>query len=341
MEQNKIVKKSFIQSTLLSLFTLLLFSACSTKEVYKPKHLESEWQHSKNSSFTIADTDSNVALLEDNKVLTRKGVVDVDINSSYRLISQSDDWIISATIDGNLSLVSTKNSRVKKSINLKKTVASASISGDELAVLFADNEIALYNLNTKTLLFRAQGGKSIVSDSRIVNPRFIRGVVLFATLDGKVIFVNDSQKKRLRSVIVSSEENFNNVISLDVIQNRIIAATSYGILSIAQKEIRAKYEIRDIVYDKSSLYIATKQGEIISLMPDLQVISKIKFPFAHFYGMISDGDKLYILEKEGYMIVVDKKSFDYTVHEVSFDSDGFIFIAGKKFFIDDTTISVE
>ena len=289
----------------------------------------------------IEDTASNVALLEDSKVLTAKGIIPLDINSSYRLISQSDGWIISGSTDGNVSLVSTKDTTVKKSINLKKTVAGASVQGGELAVVFADNEIALYDLNTKAILFKEQGGKYVAADSRIVNPLFMDGLVLFATLDGKVIFVNDAEKKRLRTVIVSSEDNFNNVISLDVIQNRIIATTSYSILSIAQKEIRAKYEIRNIVHDKNTLYIATKQGEIISLTPNLQVISKIKFPFAHFYGMINDGNKLYILEKEGYMIVVDKKSFDYSVHEVDFDSDGFIFMGNKKFFINDTTISVE
>ena len=319
----------------------MLFSACSTKEVYKPKLLGNDWNKYKQSKFMITDTASNVALLEDTEVLTTEGVVDVDINSSYRLISHSDDWIISAKIDGNVSLVSTKDTSVIKTIDLKKTVAGASVQGNELAVLFADNEIALYDLNTKAILFKEQGGKYVVADSRIVNPYFMKGLVLFATLDGKVIFVNEAKKKRLRTVIVSSEDHFNNVISLAVVQNKIIAATSYTILSIANKELRAKYEIRNIVHDENTLYIATKQGEIISLTPDLQVISKIKFPFAHFYGMISDGDKLYILEKEGYMIVVDKKSFDYTVHEVDFDSDGFIFTAGKKFFINDMTISVE
>ncbi len=335
------MKRFSINATLFSILAVVLFSACSTKEVYKPKLLGNDWNKYKQSKFMITDTASNVALLEDTEVLTTEGVVDVDINSSYRLISHSDDWIISAKIDGNVSLVSTKDTSVIKTIDLKKTVAGASVQGNELAVLFADNEIALYDLNTKAILFKEQGGKYVAADSRIVNPYFMKGLVLFATLDGKVIFVNEAKKKRLRTVIVSSEDHFNNVISLAVVQNKIIAATSYTILSIANKELRAKYEIRNIVHDENTLYIATKQGEIISLTPDLQVISKIKFPFAHFYGMISDGDKLYILEKEGYMIVVDKKSFDYTVHEVDFDSDGFIFTAGKKFFINDMTISVE
>ncbi len=335
------MKRSLRDSILFSLLLLITFSGCSTREVYKPKLLDTRWNKSEKSGFMIVDTSSNVALLNDKSVLTTHGVIDVKIKSNYRLISQSEDWIISASLDGNLSLLSTNNALLNKYIELKKTVAGASVQGNELAVLFADNEIALYDLTTKNILFKEQGGKFLASDSRIVNPYFLHGLVLFATLDGKIIFVNDTQKKKLRTVIVSSKDQFNNIISLQVIQNKIIAVTSYALLSIAKKELHSKYDIRNIAYDKDTLYIATKQGEIISLTPELQVISKIKFPFAHFYGMISNRDKLYILEKEGYMIVVDKKSFDYTVHAVDFDSDGFVFIGDKKFFINNITISIE
>ena len=109
---------------------------------------------------------------------------------------------------------------------------------------------------------------------------------------------------------------------------------------MSQKDTRAKYEIRNVAYGDKNVYITTKQGEVLALTPDLQVESKIKFPFAHFLGMIAFGDKLYILEKEGYIIVVDKKSFDYTVHEVDLN-DGFIFVGEKLFYVDDEKILVE
>lgn len=299
----------------------LLFSACSTKEVYSPKKLDKVWTKYESSKHQIIDTASNVALLENRTVLSKEGIIAVDINTTDRLISESDGWIISASIDGKLHLTSTQDTSLVKKFDLKKTVAGASVSKNTLAVLFADNEIALYAIDTKEILFREQGGKSIANDSRIVNPRFMQGLVLFATLDGKVVFVNEKLKKRLRTVIVSSENDFNNIISLDILQNKIIAASSYKLLAIAQKEVRVKYEIRNIVYGKDAIYITTKQGEVISLNANLEVKSKIKFPFAHFYGMILVGDKLYILEKGGYMIVVDKDSFDYTVHELFLNNE--------------------
>ncbi len=318
----------------------LIFSACSTKEVYEPLYLDKDWEKYENADATIIDKSLNIALLDNSKVLVENGVLDVVVDETHRVISHSDSWIISSSIDGNTSLISVNDNTKIEQFELKKSIAGASVSGDTLAVLFADNEIAIYSISSKKIIFKEQGGKSLAVDSRIVNPYFMNDLVLFSTLDGKVIIVNIKLKKKLRTAIVSSEDNFNNVIYLNVINNKIIAATSYKILSLASKEVRVKYEIRSVVNDDKDMFITTKQGEVISLTPDLQVNAKIKFPFAHFLGMISDGDKLYILEKEGYMIVLDKDMYNYSVHEVDLE-DGFVFIADKLFYVSDEKISIE
>lgn len=318
----------------------VLFSACSTKEVYEPLYVDKDWEKYENADATIVDKSLNVALLDNSKVLVKDGALDVEIAQAHRVISHSDGWVISASIEGEMTIVSVSDTTKIENFELKKSVAGATINGDTLAVLFADNEIAIYSMSTKKAIFKEQGSKSLVVDARIVNPYFMNDLVLFSTLDGKVIIVNSKLKKKLRTVIVSSEDNFNNIIYLNVIDNKIIAATSYKILSLAAKEIRVKYEIRNVVNDDQEMFITTKQGEVISLTPDLQVNAKIKFPFAHFLGMISEGDKLYILEKEGYMIVLDKDMYNYTVHEVDLE-DGFVFIADKLFYVADEKISIE
>ncbi len=336
MELSSILKKNIFFISLLA----LIFSACSTKEVYEPKKLEKDWQIYESADEKIIDKSLNIALLDNAKVLVKKGILNVEVPSGHRVLSYSGGWIITASIDGKMLLTSEQNSSIKEEFDLKKTLASASVDGDYLAVLFADNEIAVYSIASKKLLFKEQGGKSLTVDTRIVNPHFMNDLVLFSTLDGKIIIVNINLKKKLRTVIVSSEENFNNIIYFNIIDNKIIAATSYKILSMATKEIRVKYEIRDIVYDGKDIFITTKQGEVISLSSDLQVKRKIKFPFAHFLGVIPHEEKLYILEKEGYMIVLDKDLENYSVHEVDI-KDGFIFVSGKVFYVADEKISVE
>ena len=323
----------------LSLVIITIFSGCSTKEVYEPKSLSNDWENYGDKEFTIVALGAEGALLEDRKVLTKDGVIDVKIDTDERLVSKSNDWIITAKINGILTLRNI-NEKTKVVFDLKKTIATASINDNTLAVLFADSEMALYSIDTKEVLLKEQGGKSLAVDARVTPPYFMNDLVLFSTLDGKVIIVNVALKKKLRTVIVSTEDNFNNIIYLDVIDNKIIAATGTKILSLAQKEIRVKYEIRNIIYDDMNLYIATKQGEIISLTPDLQVNAKEKFPFAHFVSMISHNNKLYVLEKEGYLIVIEKDLSNYSVHEVDLE-DGYIFIDDTTFYIANEYISVK
>ena len=128
---------------------VFLFSACSTKQVFEPKKLGSDWEKYEDEKKDIIDTSSNVALLENLQVLTKEGIIDADINASNRLISLSDGWVISASIDGNLYLTSKEDKTLVKKLVLEKTIAGASVKDDEVAVLFADNEV--YSVSLKTL----------------------------------------------------------------------------------------------------------------------------------------------------------------------------------------------
>lgn len=318
----------------------LFFVACSSKEVYEPQSVKDDWEHYGTNDEEIIDVSSDVAMLESRKVLLKDRIVDTTIEESHRLLGSSDGWILSSSIDGELTVDFIEDKSMKKIFNLKKTIAGASIKDDILAVLFANNEMALYSISKESLLLKIQGSAPIAVDSRIVNPYFMNDLVLFLTLDGKVVIVNSKKKKKLRTIIVSSEDNFNNIIYFNVVDSKLIAATAHKILSLSSKEIRVKYEIRNIAYDKQNIYITTKQGEIISLTPDLQVNAKVKFPFAHFLGLIVSDDKVYALEQEGYLMELSKDLHSYDVYDVDID-DGYVFVADKKFYIKDEYISLE
>ena len=318
----------------------LFFSACSTKEVFEPKIVLDDWKAYGDTNDTLIDITSNSALLENRKVMDKSEYLDIKIPQEDRLLSSSDGWIISSNIDGKITLQSIEDNNSIEILNLKKTIASASVKGDVLAVLFADNEMALYSIATQELLLKEQGNAPIIVNSKIVNPYFLNDLVIFSTLDGKIVITNSKLKKKLRTVIISSEDNFNNIIYFNVIDNKLIAATGYKILSLSKKEVRSKYEIRDIAYDDTDIFITTKQGEVISMTPDLQVNAKVKFPFAHFLGMIVSEDKIYVIEKEGYIIELSKDLLTYGVYEVDIE-EGFVFVTDTKFFINDGYISIK
>lgn len=309
--------------------------------MYEPKQVVGSWQHNDTSDKVIIDTTLDSALLQNREVLINDVVTDIKIDTNHRLISNSDGWVISASIDGELTLQFIADKTMVEKFQLSKTIATASVKDDVLAVLFADNEMALYSIASKELLLKEQGTAPIIVNAKIVKPYFMNDLVLFLTLDGKIVIVSVTNKKKLRSIIVSSEDHFNNIIAFNVVEDRLIAITGTKLLSFAQKEIRTKYEIRSVIYDTTNvIYITTKQGEIISLNPDLQVIAKVKFPFAHFLGLISYKEKIYALEKEGYLIEFSKDLLKYDVYEVDVE-DGFVYTTDKIFYVGDQYISVE
>jgi hypothetical protein len=319
---------------------ILVFTSCSSKRVYEPEDTVSSWDKYGDIDESIVDITSDVAMLENRQVLTKKGTIDITIPESYRLLALNDGWVISSRIDGKLKLQDVKDKNNFIDFDFKKTIATASVREDIIAILFADNEMALYNLLTKELLLKFQGGDVIAVDSRIVNPYFEKNLVIFSTLDGKIVVINIPEKKKIRTTIVSSEDYFNNIIYSNIIDHKIISATGYKILSMSQKEIREKYEIRNIAYSEKNIYITTKQGDVISLTPDLQLNAKLKFPFAHFLGLIIKKDKIYMLEKEGYIIEAPLDLSTYNVYDADV-KDGYVFIGDNKFYTDDEYLSIE
>ena len=322
------------------MLVVIFFSACGSKEVFKPISIVDDWEHSGSSDVTIKSISQNAALIEDRKILVDGKIVDIFIAEDEKLLGESDGWVLSSNIDGNLTLQNIADKKSVEKFNLKKTIATASVKKDTLAVLFSDNEMALYSIKSKTLLLKEQGNPPIVVNSKIVKPYFRDELVIFATLDGKVVIINEATKKRLRTIIVSTEEHFNNIIYFNLLDNKIIAATGNKILSLSQDEIRLPFDIRSIAADDKNIYIATKQGEIISLTSDLKENARLKFPFAHFLGLILNDGKLYALEKEGYLIEMPIDLSSSSIYEADVE-DGYVYINNKIFFVHDEYISVE
>jgi hypothetical protein len=318
----------------------LFLGGCSTKEYYEPAAVKGDWPVGETLQEPISSTTFGGAVLENGQIVTFEGVQKRRVPPSYTYVGSSGGWTISKKIDGQLLLQSDEERDVSETFALKSTVATAAVQGDTLAVLFASNEMALYSLGTKELLFKEQGNAPVAVDNRVVPPFFLNELVLFLTLDGKIVIVNSETKQVLRSMIVSSEEYFNNIIYFNVIGNNMVAATGYRLFALSEKERREPYELRDVVYTDEGVWISTKQGEVVALTPSLQLKAKQKFPFAHFLGMIVHGEKIYLLEKEGYLIVMSKDLSIVDVYDVDF-GDGYVFVGEKAFYVDDAVITVE
>ena len=323
----------------LGMAALLLLSGCGSKEAYAPEDTVDSWSNGASLPDDIVDVTYDGAQLEEGQVLTREGIIGVTLPEGYRFVGHSDGRVIAATVDGQLLLISESDPSDRVEFALKKSIAGATLKGDTLAVLFADNDMALYSLETKALLMKEGGSAPSAVDNRIINPYFFNDLVLFPTLDGKIVIIHAEEKKRLRSIIVSSDEHFNNVIYFNIIGNTVVAATSTTLFSMADKELREKYDLRNVVFTKDGVWLNTKQGEVVALTPSLQVIAKQKFPFAHFLGMIVTDEKVFVLEKAGYLIVLDKDLGTYQVYDADVD-EGYVFTGERAFYFESESLPV-
>jgi hypothetical protein len=326
---------------LLALGALLWMSGCSHKEVYKPENVKGEWRNAGRLGASIDQTTQSAALLENGRFLGKSGEKNIKIPKGYRLINANDEWIIPQNGEGNLVLFPEEGTDGSVTLELKRSVAAANVQEDIVAVLFTNNEMALYSLENKKLLFKESSNSVIAVDGRIANPYFLKELVLFLTLDGKIVIVNSESKQVLRSVVVSSDEYFNNITYFNVIDNNLVASTATAVLALSQKEAREKYDIRNIVYTPEGIWLSTKQGEIIALSPTLQYKAKKKFPFARFVGLSVQNDRVYALEQEGYMIALTKNLLAYDVYDVDMDRDNKIFMGDGRFYFDDRYITIK
>jgi hypothetical protein len=323
----------------LSVCGALFIHGCSSKEVYKPTNIKGEWRSAGHLSAPLHRICESGAVLENGNLLTKKGEQKLKIPTDSRLVNISDGWIITQNGTNGLELLPEDGVSPHVVFDLNRTVAAASVEGDNIAVLFGSNEMALYSLATKKMTFKESSSAPIAVDARIANPKFLKDLVLFLTLDGKIVIVNVTDKKLLRSIIVGSEEYFNNITYLNMIENNMIASTGSSVLALSEKEAREKYEVRDIAYTDDGIWLTTKQGEVIALTPTLQFKTKKKFPFAHFVGIRVLKDYVYVLEQGGYVIKLSKDLVTSDIYDVDMKHDT-VFVGDDKIYFNDQYITL-
>jgi hypothetical protein len=322
------------------LLALIFLSGCSHKEVYKPENVKGEWRSAGKLSAPILYTFSNGAVLKNGIVLTKDGESLVKIPQEYRALAISDGWVVAQNNENNLELISIVDTNNTLVVPLQRTVASASVQEDLIAILFGNNEKALYSLKEKKIVFKEGSDSATAVDVRVQSPYFLKDLVVFLGLDGKISIVNATTKQAVRTLLVSTSDYFNNIIYLNVIENNMVASTGSGILALSQKENREKYDIRDITYTDEGIWLTTKQGEVVSLSPNLEYRAKKKFPFAHFVGISVQNDRVFVIEQGGYMIAMTKDLLSGDIYGIDMDNDT-VFTGDGQFYFSDRYVNIK
>ncbi|UOR92745.1 plasmid stabilization protein [Helicobacter pylori] len=220
-----------------------------------------------------------------------------------------------------VELISSNPNASQKSIiiPLETFALSASVKGNFLAVVLADNSANLYDITSQKLLFSEKGSPSTTINSLMAMPIFMDTVVVFPMLDGRLLVVDyvHGTPTPIRNIVISSDKSFNNITYLIVDGNNMIASTGKRILSVVSgQEFNYDGDIVDLLYDKGTLYVLTLDGQILQMDKSLRELNSVKLPFASLNTIVLNHNKLYSLEKRGYVIEVDLNDFNsYNVYK--------------------------
>ncbi len=304
-----------IRTLLLALAALILLGGCSSKKYYKPTQDTTTLYYQKEAGAEITAVALDGASLEDGSVITARGLYEHILKPGQDLIAQNNDYLIASDRKG-ITLYNSLGEE-KHRLETPAKALSAETSGDLAALVLADNSLVLYSLENGSVLFKSKQKptKSIASD--VAKPIFFDELLLFPTLDGKVVVVDKANKKELRDFIVSSEKYFNNIIHLSIEGQMIYAATKYKLIAISPRSVQSfSADINAVRPFKGGIYVTTVDGRIVQLDTALVTLNERKFPFAGLISLSLSETALYAVERTGYLIKLAPDLASYHLYEL-------------------------
>jgi len=327
------MKKSII--LILTAFFVFILAGCSSKSIYEPKQVAGYVSFDGNLPAPIVDVTRSGATLQNGQIISKKnGLMDVFIAKNDRFLNVIGKKVIYTSPTGKLS-IKDKNNKILFSHNFSKMIASASLKNDLLAIVFSDNSLMVYDIANNNVKFSKKLDDVSALDARLVAPYFLGKLIVFPSLDGRLVIVDSIKFKVIRDIVVSSKPYFNNIIFMDVLDNRLVAATQNRVISIDPKSVSfMNVGVKDIVFLGERVFIFTKDGRIILANSSLKRLKEKKFKFANFSTAIY-GQFVYVIEKNGYLIATDKDLITTNVYKLPDAIENLMFTTSDTLYYDD------
>lgn len=322
----------------ISLFVLvstsLIFSGCSSKKYFEPEQTFSASAAATSYGGTIVDQSRDGATLQSGHYIGKAGISKINLGQGYRFLSESSHYVLAANPEGSLKIIKKSNGSALRTVDMKVPIVAASIENGNVAYILNDNTFGLYSVANDKKIVENKSEVTYAIDTRAATPMFIDNLAVLPMLDGKLVVIDKNDPENATVIYLSSENVFNNVIYLSRSGNTMVAATPKKLITIGsegQEELRAN--ISDVAISNGSIYLFTKEGEVIKLDKALNEKAKKKFKFVHFSAATAVGGRVYGLDQQGSLIVLNAnltKSKIYDIGEVKAP----VYITGNKLYKD-------
>ena len=320
---------------------LLLFSGCSSKQYFEPEKTYEASLAISSYGGVIVDKTRDGATLEDGRYIDKAGVSKIILGEGYRFLSESQHYVLAGNSDGKLKLIAKKSNKVYRTIDLHIPVVAASVRNGMVAYILSNNAFGLYRIKDDKKIIENQSERTFAIDTRAASPLFIDTLVVMPMLDGKLVIFDVNDPETAKVVYLSSDKVFNNIIYLSRTGDTLVAATPKKLLTLGSEgEFDYRANIAEVAILGNKIYLFTKEGEIIKLTIRLEELARKKFTFAQFSEATAVNGKVYALDKQGSLIVLDKDLKHYKIYDVG-EVETPVFISGSKLYKDGKIIHLD
>jgi hypothetical protein len=314
-------------------FIAILFQACSSKQYFEPNSITSINIDTIKTPAYIKTITTAGATLEDNRFLDENGISVTPLKDGFFFLNNVDDKIISANKNGELYID-------KQHFKFKSNIISASLQNNLLALVFADNVIAIYDIKTKIMKLKKYLEISYLNDIRVANPLFLQNVILFPSLDGKLLLVNKQNFEIGKIITIDTSIEVKNIILLKAIEDHIIVASSNVLASLNLNSIVKKdFFIQSYTTNDKYIFISTLDGKLIKLDKELNIIQSKKYKFAKFQAISVSDKYIFAIESQGYIVRLNIDFTDEKIDKIPFEDDEKTFVTTNKIYFEDKLLS--
>lgn len=325
-----------MRSILLSFVLLLFLIGCGSKQYYTPENIKSSSLFQ--SSDEIISFSRDGATMSSGKILTNNGELKLNLKNGYSFVNSNAGFVISSNGKGSCRII--KNGKTREAKFSKAMVAGTMVGDDALVYVLKNNNFGIYDFSKNSIIYNNKSEKVFSIDTRVANPIQVDNLVVVPLLDGKLSILDLKTLKLTKEIIISTNSVLNNVIFLKRFKNSLIASTPHSLISYSGKGKREfKREISEVILDKSGIFVFSKDGQISKLDESLTVQDEKKFKFAHFSISAIYKDRVYALDKQGYLIVSNKDFTKHSVYEFP-EVKGYSFTSKNKIYYNGNIIDL-
>jgi len=319
----------------------LLFSGCSSKQYFEPEQTYTASVAQKSYDGVITDISRDGATLADGHYIDKNGVSKITLGEGFRFLSENQKYVLAGNDMGSLKIIDKRSGKTYKEVTFDMPIVSASIKNGLIAYVLNSNVFGLYSIKQNKKIVENRSERTFAIDARAASPLFIDTLVVMPMLDGKLVIFDVNDPETVKVVYLSSDKVFNNIVYLSRTGDTLVAATPKKILTLgAEGEFDYRANIAEVALADNYIYLFTKEGEIIKFNTVLDTLAHTKFKFAQYSAATVVGNRVYALDKQGSLIVLDRDLKKYKIYDVDEVSSS-VFISGSKLYKDGVVIHLD